>query len=122
MGTAWASATINSVRLASTGMIASLGDISDSIDVLVMVSRGKQSTPAGPAHVELHFAGPTDTTLVETVETPVPLVIAHVFRVAAGHGGAGLRDGVYRAQLRLLGPSGRSIAQSIPLSLTVRGQ
>jgi hypothetical protein len=86
-----------------------------------MVSRGKGSSPAGPARVELHFAGPTDTTLVETIGTPVPLVIAHVFRVDAGHG-AGLSDGAYRAQLRLLGPSGRVVAQSAPLSLTIRSQ
>jgi hypothetical protein len=122
IGAAWATAKINSVRLASTGTIASLGDITDSIDVLAMVSRGKGSTSAGPARIELHFAGPTDTTLVETVKAPVPLVVAHVFRVDAAHGPAGLHDGVYRAQLRLIGPDGRVIAQSTQLWLSVRSQ
>lgn len=110
------------MRRASTGSIASLGDITDSIDVLTVVSRGKGSSAADRAFIELRFAGPTDTTLVEAVEPPVPAVIAHVFRMDAAHGRAGLRDGLYRAQVRLLGPSGRVIAQSTPLYLTVRGR
>ena len=122
VGAAGPTAKINSVRLASTGEIASLGAIDQSIDVVTVASRGGGSSSAGPARMELQLSGPVDTTLVEVVDAPVPLVIAHVFRVDAAHGGPGLRAGVYRADLRLMGPDGRVIARSTPLAMTVRAR
>jgi hypothetical protein len=120
VGAAWPSAGISSVRIASTGQPASLGNIADSVDVLTVVTRGSASSPEGPARIELHLAGPTDTTLVERLRSPVPAVIAHDFRLIIGNGDAGLRDGVYHARVRFVGPSGTTIAQSVPLFFTVR--
>jgi hypothetical protein len=122
IGGAWPIATINSVRLASTGSPALLGEIADSVDVLTLVSRGRGSSPDGPARIELRLGGPTDTTLVERVAGPVPAVIAHGFRVVVGGASGGLRDGVYHARVRFVGPTDHVIAQSVPLYLRVRAR
>lgn len=122
IGTTGPSAKITSVRLASTGEIASLDDIRGSLDVVTVASRGPGSSSAGPARLELRLTGPTDTTLTEVIDAPVPIVVAHVFRVEVARGVPSLRDGVHRGELRLVGPAGGVVARSIPLTLTVRGR
>ncbi|MDB4883163.1 MAG: hypothetical protein JWL95_1929 [Gemmatimonadetes bacterium] len=122
VGGGWASAKISSVRLASTGAPAALGEITDPVQVLVVVTRGRGSSPDGPARLELHLSGATDTTLVEPIASPVPLVIAHEFLVVPGHGPTGLGDGPYRLGVRLVRAAGTTIAQSTPLWLTIRAR
>ena len=110
------------MRSASTGAPVALGDIADSVDVLAVVSRGRASSASGSARLELVLSGRSDTMLVASIEAPVPVVIAHAFRLVASRAAGGLRDGNYRARVRLVGGEGRSIAESVPIFLTVRAR
>jgi hypothetical protein len=113
-------ARIASVRAVSTGAPVSLGSINESVNVLVLVARGRASSDRGPAQLELRLTGAHDTTLAETLSSPVPAVVAHSFHIPVGGSGAALRNGRHRAQVRLTGPDGALIVSSVPLELTVR--
>ena len=121
LGAAGPSAKIESVRLVSTGAPVSLGEVRESFEMLVVVSRGRSTSPTEAARAELRLTGAFDTTLVTHFEPPVPLVIALPFRVPVGASG-GLRAGRYAAQVRLIGGAGRVLAASAPLALSVRPQ
>jgi hypothetical protein len=119
LGAAGPTAKIESVRLVSTGAPVSLGEVRESFELLVVVSRGRGTSPMEAARAELRLTGAVDTTLVTPFEPPVPLVIALPFRVPVGASG-GLRAGRYAAQVRLIGAAGRVLAASAPLALSVR--
>lgn len=115
-------ARISSVRAVSTGMPVPLGSIQESMNVLVLVARGRASSDRGPARLELRLSGQMDTTLALALSSPIPAVVAHSFHIAVGGDGGGLRDGRHRAQVRLIGPDGAAIVSSVPLELTVRAR
>ena len=119
LGAAGPSAKIESVRLVSTGAPASLGEVRESFEMLVVASRGRGNSPLQAARAELRLTGAFDTTFAAHFEPPVPLVIALPFRVAVGAPG-GLCQGRYMAQVRLLTATGRVLATSAPLALRVR--
>jgi hypothetical protein len=119
LGAAGPSARIESVRLVSTGAPASLGDVRESFEVLVVVSRGRGVSPVQSLRAELRVSGGSDTTLVARFDAPVPLVVAHPFRVPVG-GPGGLARGRYAARVRLVMATGRVLAASTPLTLGVR--
>jgi hypothetical protein len=119
VGSSGPSARVVSVRVASTGEPAALEHLTQSVDVVTLVSRGRGSSSAGPARLELRVTGEADTTLVERITGPVPTVIAHSFRLSSSDGFVGLPNGRYQLQVRLVGPTGRIIA-SPPFFVTVR--
>ncbi|MEO6527968.1 MAG: hypothetical protein ABIP93_15215 [Gemmatimonadaceae bacterium] len=121
LGAGGPSAEIISIRLASSGAPVSLDHITDTVNVLALVTRGAGSSSLGPARLELVLHGPQNMTLIEWSATPVPLVIAHEFRVPVSNGWEGLPTGLYLAQVRLVGPTGWLIAQSTPVTWKVRG-
>jgi hypothetical protein len=122
VGATGPAARVTAVRVASTGAPARLELVSESVDVVTLVSRGRGSSPQGPVRIELRITGAIDTTLVERFETPVPVVVSHAFRVSPSDGSAGLPNGRYQLQVRLLGPSGRQLAASVPLFIGVQVQ
>jgi hypothetical protein len=108
------------VLSASTGRPASLDHVEEDLDVVTLVSRGNQSSPRGPVRLELRIMGSEDTTLVRQLDTPVPVIVAHSFRVPVSAGQIGLHDGRFHLQVRLLDPAGRELAASVPVELGVR--
>jgi hypothetical protein len=120
IGATGPAARVTAVRVISTGAPARLELVSESVEVVTLVSRGRGSSPQGPARIELRITGALDTTVVERLETPVPIVVSHAFRVSPSDGSAGLPDGRYELQVRLLGPTGRQLAASVPLFIGVR--
>jgi hypothetical protein len=118
MGTSGPSARVVAVRLASTGAPAVLERLTESVDVVTLVSRGAGSSASGPARLELRVIGAVDTTLVSRLEGPVPRVVAHSFRLSSVDGSVGLPSGRYQLQVRLVGPTGRQVV-SAPLSVVV---
>jgi hypothetical protein len=118
IGSSGPSARVVSVRLVATGEPATLERLTESVDVVTIVSRGAGSSAAGPARLELHITGSLDTTLVTRMPGPVPRVIAHSFRLSSSDGSVGLPTGRYRLQVRLVGPTGRQVA-SAPLAVGV---
>jgi hypothetical protein len=114
------SAQIVAVRLASTGAPAALDRVTEPVDVVALVSRGRGSSPRGPATLELRITGPIDTTLRRRLDGPVPIAISHVFRVAAGSSASGLPDGRFQVKVRLVGPAASRVAESVPVHLGVR--
>jgi hypothetical protein len=120
IGSGGPSARITGVRLVSTGEPVALDQLTEAVFVTTLVSRGRQSSPAGPARLELRITGATDTTLAVTVQAPVPLVIAHDFAVAMGPGSGGLPPGRFAMQVRFIGAAGRRLAASVPLPIRVR--
>jgi len=115
-----ASAKIDAVRVASTGAPASLGDVTEPVELIVLVRRDESTSPDIPLSIELHLAGEVDTTLVARLEPPVPVIAATPFRVAVSPERGALPDGRYAAQVRLVTASGRVLASSIPVPLVVR--
>jgi hypothetical protein len=120
VGMSGPSARVTAVLLASTGNPAPLDQVGEDLDVVTLVSRGRASSAQGPASIELHVAGSRDTTLVEQIGTPVPVIVAHVFRLPVGRRAGHLPDGRFELQVRLVGPTGRQLAASIPVNLGVR--
>jgi hypothetical protein len=119
VGSTGPSARVVSVRVASTGEPATLERLSEAVDVVTLVSRGRGSSAAGPARLELRLTGAVDSTIVERLATPVPTVVAHSFRLSSPDGSVGLPNGRYQLQVRLVGPTGRATS-SAPLSVGVR--
>ena len=97
-----------------------LDDLTEAVDVVTVVSRGRGSSANEPVRLELRVKGIVDTTLVERLAAPVPIVVAHSFRISSPDGSAGLPDGRYALQLRLVGPTGRAVAASVPVFMQVR--
>ncbi|MEO8562379.1 MAG: hypothetical protein ABI601_09915 [bacterium] len=122
IGSGGPDARVAAVRLVSTGAPATLDRLSESVDVVTLVSRGRESSAQGPARLELRITGALDTTLVERLETPLPMVVAHSFRVGARDGSVGLPTGRYQLQIRLVGPTGRDVASSVPVFIGVRNR
>jgi len=120
VGTNGPSARITAVLSTSTGTAARLDRVEGDINVVTLVSRGSGSPSQGPATLQLRITGSTDTTLVQRFDTPVPVIVAHSFRVRVSDGAAGLRDGRFHLQVRLVGRDGQLIASSIPVDLGVR--
>ena len=119
VGTNGPSARIVSVLSTSTGRPASLQRVDGDIDIVTLAARGGESSTMGPVNLELRITGSTDTTLVRRLEAPVPVIIAHVFRLPVRATPAALQDGRFQLQVRLVGPRGRAIATSVPVDLTV---
>ena len=109
-----------SFRLAATGAPTALDELTEGVDVVTLVSRGRGSSADGPMRLELRFKGVVDTTFVERLQSPVPIVVAHSFRISAADGSVGLPNGRYELQLRLVGPTGRVVAASVPVHVGVR--
>jgi thiazole synthase ThiGH ThiG subunit len=120
IGAGGPTARVAAVRLTATGAPAPLDRLSESVDVVTVVSRGRGSSPQGPARLELHLTGVIDTTFVERLDTPVPMIVAHSFRVPVNEGSTGLPSGRYQLQVRLVGPSGRAVAASVPVFIGVQ--
>jgi len=119
LGAGGPTARIVAVRLSSTGAPTALDRVTEPLDVVTLVARGRGSSSAGPAHLQLRLSGRHDTTLVERLDTPVPAIVAHTFHLSAPDGSPGLPDGAYQMQVRLIGPNGRVVAASIPVFLGV---
>jgi len=113
------SARIMSVRNTSTGTPASLEEVGEPLEILVMVSRGRATPDSRPARVELALSGPKDTVLAVPVSPAVPLVVALPFHVAIGAPG-GLTPGRYEARARIVGEGAGILAESVPLPIVVR--
>ena len=113
------SARIMSVRTTSTGAPASLEEVREPLEILVMVSRGRGTPDSRPARVELALSGPTDTVLAAPVVPAVPLVIALPFHVPVRTPG-GLAPGHYEARTRIVGEGAGTLAESVPLPLVIR--
>jgi hypothetical protein len=120
IGTFGPSARITGVRLVSTGQPVALDQLAEPVLVTTVISRGRQSSPAVPARIELRITGATDTTLIVQVRTPVPFIVAHDFPIAIGGGSGALRAGRFAMQVRLVGPAGRQLAASVPVPIRVR--
>ena len=108
------------VRRVSTGAPAALDRIAEDVDVVTLVSRGRGSSPLGPARLELRIVGPIDTTLVIRYPSPVPIVVSHTFRVVTGSDSGGLPEGRFALRVRLVGPGGARLAESVPVAVSVR--
>jgi hypothetical protein len=116
-----ATARIVSLRVAATGVPASLEDVREPIEVLAVAGHGRTIATSSAARLELALSGPVDTVLVVPLGAPVPLVVTQAFRIEVGPP-RGLRPGRYEARARLLGEEGHLIAASIPTAFQVRLQ
>jgi hypothetical protein len=108
-------AQLVAVADAATGAPVALGSITDSVDVLTLVTFGPAEwTAREGGRVELAVRGPSiDTTLVRALGKPAPSVAAQSFRLT------GLKVGRYTTVVRLRLTDGRVLAESIPLALDV---
>ena len=113
-------AKIDGVRVASTGVPASLGDITEPVELLVLIRRDESTSRDLPLRIELDLKGEVDTTLVVHLEPPVPVIVAQPIRVPVLPDPGALPDGRYSAQVRLVTASGLVLASSIPVPLVVR--
>ncbi len=114
IGTNGPEAQITVVTDAATGAPIPLTGIAAPFDVMTIVARGPGTwSPGRTPRIELRIHGSSDTTLVRPLESPAPVIVAHVFHVPA------LRAGNYTAQVRLVMRGEHALAESVPLHLVV---
>jgi hypothetical protein len=113
-------ARIDAVRIASTGVPAALEEITEPVELMVLVRRGEATPREGPLWIELRLTGESATALIDRLEPPVPAIVARPFRIAVSPDPDALPDGRYSAEVRLVTPAGRVLASSVPLLLVIR--